>query len=237
MPRLEFTEQEATSHKAIVVSFDLESFSDFCNQPDASIMAPKLVERVFDLLNQFLYEPDNSTFFPNAPEPGKLPVPRFNKFTGDGALMLWVIPNEEDFTQVFRNQAVETLRRFQQQLAAKLPGWEKEWGVHGLPKRARVGIAAGVVYALRPPHFFTGFTEPNDFVGYCINLAVRLQDYCRELGFLVHGDLHPELPGLVCHKTVEIDGCRSEPVAMFCEDIDRVTKAKFKLKFHPVGVG
>lgn len=237
MPQLEFTGHEATVHKAIVVSFDLGSFSEFCNQPEASIAAPRLIKRVFDFLNQHFYASESGGFFPASPKPGKLPTPSFIKFTGDGALMLWDRSTQEDFSQEFCNLTVETMRRFQHKLAIELPSCEKEWRVHKLPKRARMGISTGTVYALRPPHSFTSITKPSDFVGYCINLAVRLQDHCPELGFLVHGNLHPDLPGMVSYKAVNMKGSQSEPVAMFSEDAARISKSEFGAKFRPPDIG
>jgi hypothetical protein len=75
-------------------------------------------------------------------------------------------------------------------------------------------------------------TDPSDFVGYCINLAVRLQDHCRELGFLVHGDLHPELPGMLSYTAVEMKGSQTEPVALFRKDVGRVPESEFNARFH-----
>jgi hypothetical protein len=89
MPRLEFTDREATVHKAIVVSLDLTGFSDFCNQPDASTAAPRLTKHFFGLLNRFFAKEDDSLIIKTV-EPGKLPAPDFIKFTGDGALMFWI---------------------------------------------------------------------------------------------------------------------------------------------------
>ena len=64
MPSIEFTAREATVHKAIVVSFDLGGFSDFCNQPEPSVAvaAPQLIKRVFDLLNGVLSARDESSW-------------------------------------------------------------------------------------------------------------------------------------------------------------------------------
>lgn len=232
MPQLEFTGQEATVHKAIVVSLDLAGFSDFCNQPEASIVAPKLTERFFDQLNGHFYETGDGTFFAKDPVPGKLPEPSFIKFTGDGALMLWVCPVTENFPQAFCDQVVEVMRKFQQNLHQNLPNWEREWHVHRLPKRVRVGIATGVVYALRPPHLITSWTEPCDYVGYCINLAVRFQSHCREAGFLVHGTMHPSLTGMVALRAVKMKGTQEEPVVMFDSDLLLVPVGVRQKKFR-----
>lgn len=125
MPRLEFTEREAEVYKAIVVSLDLAGFSDFCNQPEASIAAPRLTKHFFDLLNKNLGDQDSWSTTPKSVEPKKLVVPSFIKFTGDGVLMLWLRPKNEDFSQEFCDLVVKTMRDFQRQLSSELPICEK----------------------------------------------------------------------------------------------------------------
>jgi len=232
MARIEFTEREATLHKAIVVSFDLTGFSEFCNQPDPLVatVIPKLIKRMFDSLNATLHIPDESanlTILSQDEDTG----PVLNKFMGDGALMAWVRPMKEDLPQAFCNQIVTSMRSFQTELSNRLPAWETEWRVHKLPRQVRIGIATGVVYALRRPHLITALKDPYDYAGYCINLAVRLQSYCPRLGFLVHGPLHPELPGMEFYTATSIKGGQSEPVALFGDDRSRVPEAEFAAKF------
>lgn len=48
-----------------------------------------------------------------------------------------------------------------------------------LPQRIRFGITAGSVYKLTYSK-----SHATEYIGYCINLASRLQSYCRELGFI-----------------------------------------------------
>jgi class 3 adenylate cyclase len=222
---IKFSDNEASAHKAIVVSFDLAGFSVFCNQPDASIAAPRLMKYTFDLLNQFLHDELSKDH---------LVAPSFIKFSGDGALMIWLLKEGlKDFPQEFCDLVVKTMRDFQQHLSAHLQTWEKDWRVHRLPKRVRVGIATGIVYSMREPYTFLYTPEPVDFVGYCINLAVRLQDYCPELGFLVHGVLHPAIEGMMCLNATKMKGSQTEPVTLFREDIQRVSTTEFNSKFKP----
>lgn len=237
MPKLEFSAHKATTHKAIVASVDLAGFSTFCNQPEPAVATtvPDLIKLVFDTLNELLSQTrDEGKVYNTLIKPaddGKLPIPLLNKFTGDGALMGWFRDSDEQFSQNFRNLVVDTLRRFQKELSRRLPVWEKEWQIQKMPKQVRVGIATGIVYALRKPHRVTSLTDPFDYAGYCINLAVRLQSYCGELGFLIHGNLHPELPGLERRIAIGLKGAQSESVAFFSEDISRVDSEEFKRKF------
>ncbi|TAK95430.1 MAG: hypothetical protein EPO07_15485 [Verrucomicrobia bacterium] len=240
MPKLEFSARKATTHKAIVVSLDLAGFSTFCNQPEPAVATtvPDLIKRVFDTLNELLSQTLDegkvrNTFISKPADDGKLPLPLLNKFTGDGALMIWLRESDEPFAQPFCDLVVNTMRGFQQKLAAQLPEWEKEWRVRKVPRKVRVGIATGIVYALRPPHAFTGWTDPIDYVGYCINLAVRLQSHCPDLGFIVHGNLHPEIHGMERLTALKLKGTQDEPVALFTEDVQRVQSSEFKRKFGP----
>ena len=133
MPRLEFSAHRATVHRAVVVSLDLEGFSNFCNQSEPSVAAtvPQLIKRVFDSLNATLSETrDEAAAYVIEPsDDGKLILPTLNKYTGDGALMVWLRDSEEPFTQQFCNLVVETMRSFQEKLSSQLPAWEKEWRV------------------------------------------------------------------------------------------------------------
>jgi hypothetical protein len=54
MPRMKFDPAESEAKNAIVVSFDLTGFSDFCRRPDAYIVLPKFLSRLFMELNDFL---------------------------------------------------------------------------------------------------------------------------------------------------------------------------------------
>ncbi len=236
MPSLEFSGHKATLHRAIVVSLDLEGFSTFCNQSDpaVAITIPKLIKRVFDCLNRELGCIDEAAAYGliRPADNGKLHRPGFIKFTGDGALMIWLRDADEMFSLPFCNLVVRTMRDFQKKLGAKLPAWEREWEISKLPKRIRVGIATGAVYALRRPHSFTYLTDPVDYVGYCINLAVRLQSHCRELGFLVHGNLHGVLPGMVDATAVKLESTDDEPVSFFETDRQRVPEREYNQKFR-----
>ena len=58
--------------------------------------------------------------------------------------------------------------------------------VMDIPQKIRFGISAGTLYKLTYDS-----TREDEYIGYCINLASRLQGYCRELGFIVSGRLNP----------------------------------------------
>jgi hypothetical protein len=71
------------------------------------------------------------------------PRPTFIKYTGDGAIAIWVKDSGEDFDTQLCNSIVSALRRCQIELPGTVEKWEKNWRVLNLPRQARVGICHG----------------------------------------------------------------------------------------------
>jgi class 3 adenylate cyclase len=166
--------------QAIVVIFDLEGFSNFFCQPDVQQYVPKYLNHVLEVLNIVINGGENYWGNDIEGNPGKidpLPKPIHTKFLGDGVLYIW---KYDDFKQleivslinrlwnvkVFFNKVVE-------KAAEVVP-------VTDIPKRIRFGIAAGSVYKLTYQN-----STKEEYIGYSINLASRLQGYCREIGFII----------------------------------------------------
>jgi class 3 adenylate cyclase len=170
-------------------------------------------------------------------KPSEIPPPDLAKYTGDGALLLWVRDNGEKFSGDFCTSVVAALRHFQLELPSKVAEWERQWKVSELPKIARVGVATGPVHPLLSKQFWSG-GETVDYAGYCINLAVRLQDHCREVGFIVHYPLRPQLIGLEEFRAVKMKGSMDELVYVFYEDWRRAEargdRAIVQSRFSPV---
>jgi len=53
-----------------------------------------------------------------------------------------------------------------------------------VPRRIRFGLSRGSVYELKKPG-----TSSREYIGFCINLASRLQNYCPGLGFIASARL------------------------------------------------
>ena len=53
-----------------------------------------------------------------------------------------------------------------------------------LPRRIRFGLSRGPVYELKKPG-----TRNSEYIGFSINLASRLQNYCPDLGFIASARL------------------------------------------------
>ena len=230
MPRVEFIDKKSESKEAIVVSFDLSGFSDFCNRPDACVSLPRFLSSLFDELNRFLMGSFAEFFASGRSDAGRLAEPNFIKYTGDGAILIWLADDKTEFSEQFCTDLVTAMRKLQARITTVVPEWEKKWRVHSLPKHARFGIATGTLYPLCQSA--GAFDNTIDYVGYCINLAVRLQDHCREVGFLVHETLHPNIPGLVRLEAMGMKGAQVEPVLAFETDMKKLPREIFSAKFR-----
>lgn len=213
----------------------MSGFSGFCLRPDAHAYLNRYVSHLFKLFDN-AFKDSWRDFFKDTSHLVQVPRPDFSKYTGDGALLLWLRDSGEEFSNDFCTSVVAALRHFQQQLPTKVIEWERQWLAHNLPRSARFGIATGPVHPLATPSGLTLLNggEIADYAGYCINLAVRLQDHCPEVGFIVHAPLHPKLDGLLKLSALKMKGSMDEPVYVFTEDFQRAsatvpkeTKAKF----------
>lgn len=236
MARIQFKSGRADATDAIVASFDVGGFSELCNRDDADTVIPKFLAGLFEELNTFLMSGWAAAFenmgelLGSRKERRKVVTPQYIKFTGDGAIMIWFPGIDGKFSDVFCTTVVKTMRNLQTRLAVSVAAWEKEWRVVSLPSRTRFGITAGRVYGLTDPD--TDMT--GEYVGYCVNLAVRLQNHCPEAGFLVHQTLHPAIDGLVKLEALGMKGTRPEPVLAFESDLQGLKDNYFRTKFRRV---
>lgn len=230
MARIEFDDDSSPGLDAVVASFDLSGFSDFCNHPDAYAHVPRFISSLFDEVNKFFL-----SWFEAAGPNDKVETPNFMKYTGDGALMIWLLASGEPSRQQTCQAIVRSLRALQQHLISLLPRWEVQWQLHSLPKRARFGIAKGRVYPLRGKSITLMPGPVEDYVGYCINLAVRLQNHCREVDFLVHSPVLAHVPeDMFKLIALNMKGTRDEPVLLFAHDL-AMPFLTLRAKFSPIG--
>lgn len=235
MNHIQFSPEATPTRHAIAASFDMSGFSKFCRRPDAHAYLHRYLSFLFDSFDK-AFEDFWRDVFKDTTKLVQVPRPDFVKYTGDGALLFWVRDSGEDFSNKFCTSVVASLRHFQQQLPIKVAEWERQWRVHDLPKSARFGIATGPVHPLSTPPgpILIPASEVVDHAGYCINLAVRLQDHCPEVGFIVHAPLHPQLDGLLQMDALKMKGSMDEPVYVFDSDFRRASIAvprELKLKF------
>src|SRR5258706_2317235 len=195
MNRIDFLPDPQPIRYAVAASFDMSGFSQFCRRPDTHAHLARYLAQLFGGLD-LAFKNFLRDLFQESSGRVQVPRPNFMKYTGDGAILLWIKNTGEDFSTELCTSIVASLRHFQQQLPAQVTEWERQWRTTSLPRKARFGISTGPVHPLAKQGT-TLAPEIVDYAGYCINLAVRLQDHFPEIVFIIHGPLHPGLEGLV----------------------------------------
>jgi class 3 adenylate cyclase len=180
-----FSERRTDGVDAVVAIFDLADYSSFFVQPDTHLFAR-------DYLNVVL-EAFNGNFRPGRPfwmsehmfnhSPYPLPEPSFAKFMGDGGLYIWT-SNDVALDSRFAAELLNRLYVFREAFLTIAVAARARVPLVRQPSGIRFGIARGTVYPL-----FREGDVAVDYVGFPINLAARLQSYCRELGFVASARL------------------------------------------------
>jgi hypothetical protein len=186
-PKASFPEQ------AIVLMFDLEGFSKFFSQPDVDTYVPKYLNNVLEALDivinggeaYYIDSEEDDLKKDNYPP---LPKPIHTKFLGDGMLYIW---KYHDFEKKEITALLNRLWNLKINFANVNKKTSEDVPVIDIPQRIRFGISAGSVYKLT-----YNSSKKEEFIGYSINLASRLQSYCRELGFVASARLNAP------HKTL-----------------------------------
>jgi class 3 adenylate cyclase len=176
---IQFESKASPPQNGVALIYDLEGFSMFFNQPDVQEYVPKYFNHVSKAMSHVIY--GGETYFTDEiVEP--LLAPRHEKFLGDGALYVWAIAEEDDvadFTIRLCNRLWHVKNKFHEvvkRAADDVPVYE-------VPRKIRFGLARGTVYELKK-----GDGE-SEFIGFCLNLASRLQNYCPQLGFIASARL------------------------------------------------
>jgi hypothetical protein len=175
--------------EAIVLIFDLEGFSSFFSQPDVHNSVPRYLNTVLDALSIVIcggecyyvdFDEEQLSKKENIYSP--LPSPIHQKFLGDGMLYIW---RYNDFD---KNDIADLLIRLWnlkinfREVNFK---YSEDVPVIDIPQKIRFGVSAGSVYKLT-------YTQSgkDEFIGFSINLGYRLQNYCRELGYIASARLN-----------------------------------------------
>src|SRR5205085_11114904 len=101
---LAFDHDPTEAKTAMVAAFDLGGFSQFCCHPDAPVVIPKLAAALFNLLKNYTQGTPQTSFA--ALDGEKMRKPTHVKFTGDGALLLWLNPLGRPFAPDERTRLV-----------------------------------------------------------------------------------------------------------------------------------
>jgi class 3 adenylate cyclase len=167
--------------QALVLLFDLSGFSKFFSQPDVYLYVPRFLNNIFNCMS-IIINGGTAYWFKEPREIKPFLKPVHQKFLGDGALYIWTFQgglkefNKENENIIyFVNEVWNLKNRFSQVLES----CKDEVPVVDLPNKIRFGLAAGSVYKLTYAD-----SDNTEYIGYPINLASRLQGYCRDLGFI-----------------------------------------------------
>jgi class 3 adenylate cyclase len=148
--------------QALAAFFDLDGFTDFCNQVDSHLVIPEFLTRYLNWLFQTL-----ATEFRESEDSDTVRLwgclPFYAKFLGDGILFLWAtdhcrgLPGKVNIAQSLLAITDTYASRFLVDIRR---------AVSNPPSRLRCGIALGQVISIG---------GGADYVGSCMNVAARLQ--------------------------------------------------------------
>lgn len=180
--RIVFEPKASLPKEAFVLIFDLEGFSHFFSQPDVQDYVVKYLNHVFHAVSLVI---DGGKHYWLEGEYEKKIMPSFltpahTRFLGDGALYVWTFnrgQKEKKMKDIvyFINRMWNLKIRFDEVVKKAL----EDVPVADLPRKIRFGFSSGSVYKLNHKN-----SNQEQYIGYCINLASRLQSYSRELGFI-----------------------------------------------------
>jgi len=180
-----FKHAAASQEQAIVLIFDLEGFSKFFSHPDITEYVPKLLNLVLEEIDATIK--GETPYWAVDIDEEPLAIPKFpevihSKFLGDGALYIW---RYNDFTEQQRLDLISTFWLMKIKYKRIMRKASEEIPFPDIPKSIRFGISAGTIHKLTYEN-----SDNEEYIGYSINLASRLQGYCRDIGFIVSGRLN-----------------------------------------------
>lgn len=232
---LQFQSKASRPKNGIALFFDLEGFSRFFNQPDVNEYVTKFLNHVFGAVDVCIYG-GSAYWDKNQKEYSPLSLsPIHVKFIGDGALYIWTPKKSGDeFAAAFINTLLNRLFNLKLWFSVVLERCAEDVPVVDLPARIRFGIARGTIFELQ--HHGRAQKE---FIGFCLNLANRLQTYCRSLGFIASariGMSHVEMEKHGYRKVIakQIVGFPREIVIVDSQEFDNLEEDERSELFEPV---
>lgn len=232
-----FAATASQPRNAIVLIFDLEGFSNFFNQPDVSDYLPAFLNHIFSAINTCIVGGDaywKSDQKNRKNDALNLKIAHL-KFMGDGALLVLLPKADQNKIPDVTAQALcNRLWNLKKNFGNVLKRCADDVPVFALPPRVRFGLARGTVIELTRQD-----SKESEFVGFCINLASRLQKYCPELGFI--GSARMQLPSemLKTHGykkivATSIKGFPKEIVFVDKGELDGLSKEQFTALFEEI---
>jgi len=228
--------QSGRTHETtgIALVFDVEGFAAFFNQPWARNYITEYLDHIFRAVSIELL--GGRRFWGNKSIVPPLMHPSHQKFLGDGALFIWTPQaGKKKFSDDFVGELVHRLCRFKLEFpainkasAGTIPRSFK------LPKMIRWGLARGRIFELNR----RGSYE-REYMGFCVNLASRLQAYCRELSLNVSSRVRVpaavlEREGLMKVKATRIKGFLEEEVIIEKAEWHKLSQEAKRTLFEPL---
>jgi class 3 adenylate cyclase len=196
---IQFDSTASQPKHGLAMIYDLEGFSVFFNQPDVQDYVPKFLNRVSEAISVLLY--GGIPYW--EPEPHQLSplssLPIHEKYMGDGAMYVWLQAESEPFSQNLIGKLCNRLWNLKKFFPEVIRAAHEDLPVVDLPARIRFGIVRGNIYELRRQG-----SEQREYIGFCINLASRLQKYCPDLGFIASARLGLPTKSLEKHGYIRV---------------------------------
>jgi class 3 adenylate cyclase len=215
-----FTGKAGHPQNAVALLYDLEGFSQFFNQPDVQDYVPAFLNHVSAAVGVCLF--GGTEYWTDNLKLGPLQVQvAHEKFTGDGALyILLPAPGDSDFPTSTLPNLCNRLWNLKQHFGNVVKKSLEEVPVVQVPRHIRFGLSRGSVYELRKPG-----TSATEYIGFCLNLASRLQKYCRELGFIASARLMLPDEVIAAHDYIKVVATQ---ISGFSNEIVLVDKDEYQ---------
>jgi len=183
----------------LALIYDLEGFSNFFNQPDVQDYVPQFLNKVSSALSVVMF---GGAAYWTEPEVEYKPLalgPIHEKFLGDGALYLWLNSASVNITSSLATELCNRLWTLKAGFSHIVRAAYEQMPVVDLPRKIRFGIARGTIYELQRKG-----GRQREYIGFCINLASRLQKYCPDLGFIASARIRIPEHALLRHNYVRV---------------------------------
>lgn len=192
----QFKPKASLPKNAVALIYDLEGFSRFFNLPEVQNYMADFLNHISTEFKVVFYG-GKSPYIGSEKDtvsPLKLRIAH-EKFMGDGALYIILPPDgEADFQTATLGILCNRLWNFKNGFSKLMRAAMDKVPIADLPKKIRFGISRGAVYELNP------IDDSNpEYIGFCINLASRLQGYCPDLGFIASARLMVPMSDLDKH--------------------------------------
>lgn len=167
--------------ECFVLVIDLEGSTNFFSHFGAHQHIHKYLNHFIQALNG-IFGVEHEFWTDEEEQYEQIPQPDYWKFLGDGFLFIWKRDGIEDLEILSLLNRLRTWRRNFSKFNAIVRKDNVPVPSDVMPSNIRVGISSGLLRRIK----YHG-VEKYEWVGKDINLATRLQSFCKELGIIAHG--------------------------------------------------